>query len=47
MIVKNLKTGKDVTSLFLKYMEGKITKEDFEKKSGLEAKNMNIKIDKK
>lgn len=31
MIVTNKKTGKDVTSYYLQYMEGIITKEEFEK----------------
>lgn len=44
MKVVNLKTGKDVTSYYLQYMEGKITKENFEELSELEAKDLKIKI---
>lgn len=31
MIVTNKKTGKDVTGLIIKLLEGKITKQEFEK----------------
>ncbi len=36
MIVTNKKTGKDITGLVLKRMEGKLTKKEFEKLAGLE-----------
>lgn len=35
MIVTNTRTGKDITGLVLKRLEGKITKEEFERLSGL------------
>lgn len=46
MIIKNLKTGKDVTSYYLQYMSNEITKDEFERLSGLEAKDLKIKIKK-
>ena len=38
MIVANKITGKDVSSLFLQQMQGKITRDDFIKLSGLDPK---------
>ena len=35
MKVVNTKTGNDVTSLYVRYMEGKITKEEFETQADL------------
>lgn len=37
MIVTNKKTGKDITGLVIKRMEGKITKNEFEKLAELEC----------
>lgn len=35
MIATNKKTGKNITGLVIKYLEGKITKEEFELKTSL------------
>ena len=35
MKVVNTKTGNDVTSLYVQYMEGNITKEEFESQADL------------
>ena len=40
MIVTNKITGKDVTGLYLQYMEGKLTKEQFEEKAELPTKQL-------
>ena len=41
MIITNKKTGKDVSSQYLKLMEGKITNAEFEKLTGLEPAENN------
>ena len=35
MIVTNKQTGKDITRLMIRYMEGKLIKEEFEKLTGV------------
>ena len=41
MIVTNKKTGKDISSEYLKLMEGKITNKEFEELTGLEPADNN------
>lgn len=44
MIVKNTKTGEDVTKYCLQYLQDEITQDEFEKRTGLDARNMRIDI---
>lgn len=46
MRILNTRTNQDVTSYYLQFMQDEITKEEFEKLSGLDAKNLRIKIKK-
>lgn len=36
MIVTNIKTGENITEIYLELMEGKITSKEFEHKTGLQ-----------
>jgi len=44
MIVKNTKTGEDVTKYCLQYLHDEITQDEFEKRTGLDARNMRIDV---
>ena len=44
MIVKNTQTGEDVTKYCIQYLQDEITQEEFEKRTGLEARNMRINV---
>ena len=39
MIATNKKTGKDITGLVIEFLETKITKKEFEKRTGLNKKS--------
>jgi len=41
MVITNKKTGEDISGLFLKLMQGEITNEEFEKRTGLEPSKDN------
>jgi hypothetical protein len=44
MIVKNTITGEDVTKYCLQYLKDEINQDEFEKRTGLDARNMLIDI---